>query len=298
MNKTAIVMDSSVYTTQDFIDENNIKIVPLSVNFDNVSYSEGVEDLKTVIEIFSRIEEISKLPKTSQPSAQEFISVFDELKAEGYKKIVVFTITSHLSGTYQGTVVAANMYLEENPDMDIRVFDSNNVGPGSALVVREVAKVINEQGDISSDKINDIIQFYAKEVKLFLLVDTLDYLSYGGRISPSIAAIGNLFGIKPLLRIDGGEFKEHAKPRSRKKAYLEIIRQYDEYTKLDESAEYELLSAHANCEKEVKKLVKVLTDSKKDIDVTVAKPIVLGPVISIHVGPDALGVLFVKKYQQ
>ncbi len=296
MNKTAIVMDSSCYTTREFIEENNIKVVPLSVNFENVSYTEGVEDIDTVVEIFSRIDQTSKLPKTSQPSAQEFISVYENLKKEGFTEIVVFTITSHLSGTFQGAVTATNMFLEENPEMEIRVFDSNNVGPGSALVVREVSKIIQNEGSIETKKINEIIEFYAKNVELFLLVDTLDYLSYGGRISASIAAIGNLFGIKPLLKIDAGEFKEHAKPRSRKKAYQEILKQYDLYTQ-DTSVEYEILSAHANAEKEIKKLVKIVADSKKELNVEVNNTTILGPVVSIHVGPDAIGILFVKKYQ-
>ncbi len=296
MNKTAIVIDSSNYCSKEFIKKHNITVVPLSVNFDNVSYSEGVEDIETVVEIFNRIDEVSKLPTTSQPSAIEFISKFEELRDAGYKNIITLTITSNLSGTYQGAVTAANMFLEENPGMDIRVFDSKNVGPGSALSVQEIAMRVERDGDISTEKINDIIDFHAENVRIFVLVDTLDYLSYGGRISPSIAALGNLFGIKPVLRIDAGVFDEHAKTRSKKKAYQEILKQFDLYTQ-DEDEEYVLLSAHANNEKEAKKILKIIADSKKDVNAEVIDPVILGPVVSIHVGPLALGVGFSKKYR-
>ncbi len=297
MSKTAIVIDSSTYCTKDFVQKNNISVVPLTVNFENVTYTEGVEDLDTVIEIFNRVEEVSKLPTTSQPSASEFLKVFEDLKTQGYERILVFTITSKLSGTFQGAVSASKMFLEENTGVAIELFDSLNVGPAAAIVVQEVVERFNNGQDISNEKINEIVNFYADNVTLFLLVDTLDYLSFGGRISPSIAAIGNLFGIKPVLRIDAGVFSEHAKCRSTKKACLEIQKEF-ETNLIADGEEYLVFSGHSNAAKELKKLAKVVTSNiDEKVNLTVIDPIVLGPVVSNHVGPGALGIGFTKKYK-
>lgn len=292
--KTAIITDSSCYFKKEYLVENEVKTVPLTVNFDFISYKEGVEDDETTKEIFDKIKELKVIPTTSQPTGDEFIKVFTALKKIGYERILVFTITSNLSGTFQGACAMANMFMEENADVKVEVYDSKNVAMSACFPIIDIINRKKVGGDLSSDKINEIIDFYAENAVIYLVVNSLDFLSYGGRISSNIAAIGNLFGIKPLLRIKGGVFEEQSKCRSRKKAFQEIVELYKrEVTGCE--GDYYLTGAHTLALKEVSKLVKVV-ESSTDKQVDIIDPIGLGPVVSIHVGPETVGIAWSKKY--
>ncbi len=293
--KTAIICDSSCYMSNEYLDKYNIKTVPLTVNFENVTYKEVMNDEKTTNEIFKKIELNKIIPTTSQPSVTEFLKKFEEALKDGYERILVFTITCNLSGTIQGATNAANMFMEEN-NIKIEVFDTNSVGPGASIVILEVAKRLEKNKDTSKNKILEIIDFYQENVQIFLVVGKLDFLAYGGRISSSIAALGNLFEIKPLLCIDAGVFNEHGKYRSKKKAFLEIKKQYELYINKNKDAEYILLSAFTSSNKEVKKVAKMIEKSL-DKPIKTIPSIPLGPVVAMHVGPDTVGIGFTKLFE-
>lgn len=294
--KTAIVIDSSCYLTKEYVEKHNLFVVPLTINFENLSYREGVEDEETAKEIFDKIKAQKIIPTTSQPAGDEFLSCFENLKADGYERIIVLTITKNLSGTIQGATAMASMFMEENEGINIEVYDSKNVAHGSAIVVRELVYRLENDLDISKEKINEIIDFYEENIKIFLVVDSLDFLSYGGRISASVAALGNLFGIKPLLSIYGGVIDEHSKCRSKKKAFNEIVELFKNDVENNVDDEFIVTSAHALNAKEASKLLKIVENST-DREVEVLAPLALGPVISMHVGPESVGVGWSKKYK-
>lgn len=284
--KTAILTDTTFSMCNDYLEKNNIFRIPLYVNFENVTFKENDYDDTIIKSIITRIDEHKVLPKTSQPSTNDFITKFEEVKELGYDRILVFTLSSKLSGTFQGATLAANMFNEKNPDL-VEVFDSKNVAMAAGFVIREIVRYMNEvDSEIDTKIIHDIVDFYSEHAKTFFSVESLDYLSYGGRISPTVAALGNLFGIKPLLICDQGEIIEHSKVRNSKRVLKTINNAF-------ETVAYEkgyLSVAHCENEKDAKYLQKHLSNAAGEIQVL---PITnLGPVISIHTGPGTIAAVW------
>ncbi len=293
--KTAILLDSSFYMEKEVAQEHGFYFVRLMVNFEDTTYKETSTKKEQIKEVFERVKTEKTLPKTSQPSAQDFMDKFEEIKNDGYDRIIVLTISGKLSGTIQGATIAANMYLEEVGGIDIDVFDSKNVAQPAAIAAIEVAKHVAENPSISNEEVTAILDHYSKEAKIYLMVDTLDFLAYGGRISNTIAAIGNIFGIKPILEVKEGEILEFAKARSMKKAYQTILNELENGT--EPSDDIYLLATHTEAEKEAKKLLKVAKTHRPESDQSF-ETISLGSVVGIHVGPGSVAIVWAPKYKK
>ncbi len=293
--KTAILLDSSFYMEKEIAQQYGFYFVRLMVNFEDTTYKETSTKKEQIKEVFERVKSEKSLPKTSQPSAQDFLDKFEEIKNDGYDRIVVLTISGKLSGTIQGATIAAQMYLEEVGGIEIDVFDSKNVAQPAAIAATEVAKYVAENPGISNEEISNILEHYSKESKIYLMVDTLDFLAYGGRISNTIAAIGNIFGIKPILEVKEGEILEFAKARSLKKAYQTILNELENGT--EPSDDFYLLATHTEAEKEAKKLLKVAKSYRPESDQSI-ETISLGSVVGIHVGPGAVAIVWAPKYKK
>lgn len=284
--KTAIVTDSTFYMENAYLEKHHIFRVPLFVNFESVSFKESDYDKTIMDNIVDLVEEKKVLPKTSQPSTNDFITMYEDIKEQGYDRILVFTLSEHLSGTFQGATLAAKMFNEKNSDL-VEVYDIKNVAMAGGFAIREIIRYINEvDNEIDIKVINDIIDFYAQHSKTYFIVDSLDYLSYGGRISPALAAAGNLFGIRPLLICEEGKIVEHSKIRSNKKALKTIN---NEYEKVSYDHGY-LCVAHCLNEKDAKIMQKYLEKSAGEMDVLPTAE--LGPVISVHTGPGTVAAVW------
>jgi DegV family protein with EDD domain len=292
--KTVIVLDSTFYMDKKIMDENNIHTVPLTVNFTSATFKEDVDDTHSIDEIFRRINETKVLPTTSQPTTFDFHKKFDQLISEGYERILVFTLSQNLSGTYQNAFLCAKEKSQET-NVLIEVYDSKNVAHGAVIMINEVIRYMNSiDKEIKSEKIQEIVDFYSKHAKIYLVVDTLNYLSYGGRINPTIAAAGNLFGIKPLLICEEGRLNEHSKCRSTKKAYKSIVEIFSKEYEND-PREYYIYAAHTHNSKDAGKLTKYIADIAQDNAIVI--PVVsLGPVISMHTGPGTVGIVWAPKF--
>ncbi len=296
--KTAILIDSTFASNKKELSNKNLYVIPLTINFENTTYTDKGDKDKLVNEIFQKIKEEKTLPSTSQPATGEFVDIYNQIIKDGYKKIVAFHISSKLSGTTQGSLTAAEMVMEENEGVQIDVFDSLNVVI-SSIAVKEISKELKYIDDLSNEKIQSILEYYSKNTKTLLSVDTLEYLAMGGRISSSVAAIGNLFGIKPLLEIKEGEILEFAKARSQKKAYQKMIETFEEDILSDKNAIYQISVLDALNQKSAKKLysmmVKIL--EKNDIEYEEGYFSTLSPVIANHTGPGSVGISWSKKYE-
>lgn len=291
--KTAILIDSTIVMTQEDKEKYNIFTVPLSINFNNVSYKES-GDLKTMTEeILSKIEKDKVIPKTSQPSAVDFLDKYKEIKEKGFERVISLHISGKLSGTHQGSKVAADMFMEEN-EITIDVFDTINAAQCSVFVILDILKKINKNNEISNFQIQEIIDFYSTNSNALFMVDTLDYLSYGGRINSSVAALGNLFGIKPILQLKKGEIIEYSKARSQKKALKKIIEDLEKIIEENPTKKYYFSATHVLNEKDCNKLYNHF-EKKLGARGEGYKPLSLSPVIGIHTGPGSVGVLLVEQ---
>ncbi len=284
--KTAIVTDSTFYMNKAIIDKYHIIQVPLSINFENETFYEDQFDEEKKQLIFAKIEASKKLPKTSQPSPNDWLSCFKQLYEQGYERILVFCVSTNISGTFYGAKTASEMFCE-NHHINIEVYDSCSDGNGSSIVLYDILQQMELDHNITTKKINDIIAWHQQVLRVYLVVNDLNYLSYGGRIPKSIAHIGNALSIKPLIMIPCGKLLEHSKHRNQKRAMLEIANILDQYTKdlkvpiyftaaflfaHDESVNYgEMIKAHSHTQ---------------IIELPYAS---FGAVIGDHVGPKSIG---------
>ncbi len=296
MKKTAIVIDSTVYMSAQDIVDHNLFVIPLTVNFEHTQFSENIEDVNQVMEVFRRISEQKKLPQTSQPATNEALELFQRLSEDGYDRVVCLHISSELSGTKQGMQLAASQYMEANGDLEIVVFDTLAAAQVSALVAKTVANIVKREGSIEDKQVNEIIAHYNQNTKIFVFVDNLDYLAYGGRIPATMASIGNLFGITPIITLnEKGGLEKYKSERSQKKAIFSILKLLEEQA-FDMKTDLIIHGFYTSESKMAKKLVKE-ANKRTAANVIEAETSQMGIVISNHLGPKSFGLFWAIKYE-
>lgn len=292
--KRAIVVDSTIYLEENIRKEYEIFTIPLTINFPEKSYIEegNLEELNT--EIFTQIEKEKLIPKTSQPSPAIIEQYLDDIIDDGYEEIIIFTISSKLSGTYQGiSNVAKSLETEK---IKIKVIDTYFSGQASSLFLLEMLRIEKENGkSMSFDQLEDLAKYYRKNINVFIIVDNLNHFVYGGRVDKNVAAIANLVGIKPILTFKEGEIVEYKKVRSTKRAVKEITAIFDEQLKTSASNLY-LCPTHVKNYRLANEIYeKLVVNCKEQIIYT--NLLELGPVVSMHMGPGSVGIIWAEEYK-
>ncbi len=296
MNKTALLIDSTLYMSEENLKKYNFYVVPLTVNFDNVSYTEDATDGNQVLEVFKKISDSKKLPQTSQPSTNTALETFKQIENDGFNRVVCLHLSGQLSGTSQGMRIAAEQYMEENDGLKIEVFDSSSAAQVAGVEAITIARIIEEKGDISTEQVKDVINHFATQAEAYVFVDNLDYLAYGGRIPAAMASIGNLFGITPIITLNElGGLERYKAERSQKKAILSIIKLLEEKNYSNEDN----LVLHSFYTTEDKMAKKMLKECEKHTQANIIdqENSAMGIVISNHLGPKAFGIFWVKEYK-
>jgi len=256
-------------------------IVPLTVHFGDEEYIDGVTiDQKT---FYEKLVESDVLPTTSQATPDSFMKVFEEVKAAGDSAVVI-TVASKLSGTYQSATIAAEEY--EN----IYIVDSKTVAIGSGILA-ELALRLADEG-MCAVEIAKRIETEREKVAVIAMVDTLEYLKRGGRISKTVAFAGTLLSIKPVIGIVDGEIVMLGKARGSKQGNNLLVTEINKAGGVDFSKP--LLMGYTGLSDAL--LQKYIVDSaalwKDGVDSLPYAAI--GSVIGTHAGPGAIAVAFFK----
>ena len=187
---------------------------------------------------------------------------------------------SALSGTYQSAVMAREMVLEDYPKAIITILDTKAASMGEGLLVMKAVEA--RAAGQSLEQTADLLQSLVPRVKTYFLVDDLNHLMRGGRISKAAALMGSLVNIKPIIAVTAdGSLDSVAKVRGKKKAQAEVVRMT-----LDTISDPRVVVAYAG-EKEVAETVKEQLLASGQVTEVLILP--LGPVISTHTGPGTLG---------
>ncbi len=202
-----IVTDSLSDITSDIAPELGITVVPLTVTFGKESFLDRVT--MTTDEFYYRLVHDATWPITTQPPPGDFIKVYNKL-AEETDEILVVTLSSKLSGTYQSALQAKSMVEKE---CRIEVIDSLTVAMGLGLIVITAAKAV--QAGANLDKVADLVRRAMPRSHLIALFDTLKYLAKGGRIGKAQGLVGALLSVKPVLTVKDGEMSPLTRLRSR-----------------------------------------------------------------------------------
>ena len=195
-----IIVDSSTDVSETYREK--IREVPLSVCFGQTEYLDGVTLDKQ--EFYRKLVESDVLPTTSQATPAAFDAVFREVAAAGDSAVVI-TLASPLSGTYQSACLAAEDYD------NIYVVDGMTVAIGTG-VLAEFAADLAEQG-MEAEKIAEMVTLKREDVRVIALLDTLEYLKKGGRISKTVAFAGGVLNIKPVVTFQEGQVQLIGKAR-------------------------------------------------------------------------------------
>ena len=202
----------------ELIREKNIEVLPLLINFGEESYLDGVEI--TTKEMIDKINATGILPTTAQVTPNRFEETFKKYLDEGYK-IVVLTLSSDMSGTYQSACIAKDM-LESD---DIVVIDSRNVTSGLGLLVLKACE-LRDKG-LGIKEIEEEILKAIPKVKSSLNFESLENLVRGGRLSKTAGTIGSVLGLRLILEVKDGKMSVKDKVRGSKKALKKLISDFE-----------------------------------------------------------------------
>lgn len=281
MAKTAVITDSTSYIDRSERQENNIFMIPLNVIFGSDSYREEIE-MKTS-DFYNKMRSIEELPKTSQPAVGEFVELYEQLGKE-YNEIVVITLSSGISGTYQSALSAVD--LAEN--VKVHVFDSEISCAAQGFYVLEASKMA-QSGKSGEEIINRLNDIKRKGIKAYFMVDDLTNLKLGGRLSGAQAFFGGLLKIKPVLTFEDKVIQPFEKIRTRKKAIGRLFEIFDNDAKSGEDIHAAVI--HANRPDDAAEMKKELESKYGNATVDISY---FGPVIGTHLGEGAIGLTWYK----
>ena len=285
MGKVAILTDSNSGITQEEAKKLGIYVFPTPVYINDEVFYEGVD--LTTEQFFARQAEGAEI-KTSMPVVGDVIDKWESLLEE-YDEVVYIPLSSGLSSSCDTAIMLAEDY-----DGKVQVVNNQRISVTMKLSVFD-AKTLADAGK-SATEIKEILEAMKFESTIYIMVDTLEYLKKGGRITPAAAAIGSLLKIKPVLQIRGEKLDSFAKARTVKQAkqiMMDAIAQDMKEVLHDPTGEDTIIAmAHTQNEEKIAKFKEEVEERFPGHDIIVDP---LSLVVSSHIGPGALAVTCTKK---
>jgi DegV family protein with EDD domain len=270
-----IVTDSTSNLPPQTLKELDIRQVPISIQFGEESYDEGINIDRPLF--YRKIEELGIIPTTSQPNPAAFARHYQELSDQGHD-ILVITLTSHHSGTFQSAQMAQAMV----PQAKVTLFDSLNISLATGWMIIEAARFIAEGKTM--EQIVDRLAVIRDSMRLFLTPSTLKYLQMSGRVGRLQGALGSLLQLKPIISVSGGRLEAIENVRTRGRAISRLLDLLQ--SALGRQTPVNLAVIHANVPDEGQML---LAQAQQRFNV--AKSIIgdLVASLAVHGGPGILG---------
>jgi DegV family protein with EDD domain len=273
-----ILVDSTFGLYEDFIEKNNIKVVPLNVIIDGQNFHDGVDiNVETILEKLIEGKKVS----TSQPTPGDYIRVCEERKAEGATDILCLTMSSTLSGTYNAAVLSAR----EAEGVNVHVIDTYTAAMGADLLTRIIVKDLNKGKTIP--EIEDKVRKLKSKSGILLSMENLNALNLSGRIGKVAATIGNLLHVKPIMEYFNGKVSVIAKRRTESAVIDFIVEHLSEKLSNITDKVYIFLS-HVRANDAIMKLKKAIESKFDKAIIMMSKTIT--PVIAVNIGYGGIGV--------
>ena len=213
MNQIKIVTDSASDLSFKKAAELGIEIVPLTIRFGNEVFIDGKEI--TTTEFYEKMSTSKDLPQTSAPSPGDFEEAFKRQADAGASEIFCITLSSKFSATKQSAEIAAKNLKNTHK---IHIFDSDSVSAGLLLLVLEAHKMAEAGQDANAIRL-ELEEYQKERLRCYGILDTVENLKKGGRVSNAKAVLSEVLNIKPIIEITKGEIINEAKVRTRKKAF-------------------------------------------------------------------------------
>lgn len=275
-----ILTDSTSYINENLLKTLDIERVCLNITFENESYKET----EISNDVFYKKMDEKGIPTSSQPSVSELQEKMTNIINNGNDLLCIF-LSSKMSGTYSTAHLVKNLILEDNKDAKIEIIDSKSNCMQLGFTSILAAKAANEGKSLK--EVKNIAEENIKRSRFLFIPDNLTYLQKGGRIGNAGALIGNFLKIIPILTVENGETTVLTKIRTKKRAISTMVDKM-----LEDIENYgglgDLVIHHINCFDEALELSQKIKE-KINIDIEICD---IGPVIGLHVGPGAIGIVY------
>lgn len=276
-----IILDSTTDAAPRLAGE--FEVVPMPVFFGDEKYIDGVN--LTHAEFYEKLKTSPELPKTSQATPFDFDEVFKKV-ADAGDEAVALTVSKKLSGTYQSAVIAAEKYGGR-----IRVVDSGNVTIAAGELAEYALSLA--AGGMSAAELSEKLEDEKKNIRLIAMVDTLEYLKRGGRISKTVAFAGELLNFKPVIAVEDGEIKILGKARGARQGNNLLELEIEKSGGVDFSKPV-LLGYSGTDDSLLRRYIddfsRIWKGHVNDFDISE-----IGCVVGTHAGPGAIAAAFFRK---
>ena len=276
-----IIADSSADLTTQEAEALHVHIVSMSIQFGDRSYLDGVDLSKP--EFYQLLAAGKDSPTTAQPTPADFLTPLEEAKEAGDEAVVI-PLSSQLSGTYQSAVIAKDI-CEYSP---IQVVDSRSASAGIHLLVEEACRL--RDSGASVQEIAQALEALKGRVRIFALIDTLEYLRRGGRLSNLQASLGTVTKLKPVISVREGAVMVVGKAFGVSAAMKQLLRFLAEHPVDDSFPAYALYSDDESRVDDFIPRLRELDLLPKEL-----RRCSIGPTIGTHIGPGAVGMAYIEK---
>lgn len=275
--KVRIIVDSAADLTAEA--KKQVTMIPLTVSFGDEEFADGVALSRE--EFYQRLENSDVLPKTSQASPAVYAECFQAV-ADAGESAVVITLASQFSGTYQSARIASEDYSH------VYVVDSATATIGIGILTMRALELVAEGKDAKT--VAEVLEQEKQDIRLVAVLDTLEYMKRGGRISKATAFAGNLLNIKPVISVQDGRIQVIGKARGNKQGNSMMLQQIAQGSGVDMARPYML--GYTGLSDEM--LQRLMEDSDAlwpEAPATAG----IGSVIGVHAGPGAVAIAYFKK---
>lgn len=278
MARIGLVTDSTADLEPAYYAAHDVTMVPLTVRFGEEAHLDWVQIRPD--EFYSRLRASDELPKTSQPSASQFIDAYEKL-SESCDSIISIHLSAALSGTVEAAHVAAGQVR-----VPVTVIDTKLASLGIALVLADAVEA--RQAGVDHEELVARIQRRCEGVTTLFYVETLRYLQLGGRIGKASALVGSLLQIRPILKLGrDGLVAPFKKVKGTQRVYSELV---EAVRSRCEAGVAKMGLVHASNPEAIENLKRMLSDAGVRFDVVFESSI--GSVIGTYIGPGAFGAIF------
>jgi DegV family protein with EDD domain len=278
MKKVAVITDSSAYLPPEIVEELDLKVLPLTLHWDNDSYRDGV-DIKAE-DFYGRLVSSNTIPTTSQTTVAEFSDIYKKLLDEDYAVIAIL-ISSGISGTVESALQAK----AEFPDAPIEVIDSKLCSMALGFMVMAVARAAKAGASLAECKA--LAESLFPKIGVYFTVDTLKFLNKGGRINTAKRLVGSALNIKPIMYMNEGKLVLLESVRSRKKAMNRLIELVEKDLVGAESVR--ISTFHAASDEDCQALMDEAVEKFRPVETVITY---VSPVVGTHSGPGTLAIAY------
>lgn len=286
MNKYVIFTDSACDISTELLNDWGVKLIDLSFRFEN-DLCDHIGSEIDIKEFYNKMRD-GETAKTAAANPETFIAAFDEVLSTD-TDILYIGFSSGLSTTFNSSRIAAQELSEKYPERKIVCVDTLAASAGQGLLLHFAVEKKNNGAALQE------VADYIEEIKLKLChwftVEDLVYLKRGGRVSPTVAFVGSVLGIKPILHVDNeGKLINVSKARGRKASLLALVEKFGELS--TDKKDAIVFISHADCLEDAE-FLKIQISEKYGADVKLISDI--GPVIGAHSGPGTMALFFLGK---